>query len=609
MKRSSLSELEIRFGRKEAGIWPWCLGIVGGSLVPAMVLVAGWIVELLNLNRQTPFPDSIRLGQWLALPSSWIGASHSPLQGLLTLIGVWLVMALIESWTLLELYRWGVRYAVDLDVRLRNRLFETHVSQAKRLGVTGQSASWNDADLHWIPQVRDGVTAWYRSFHRYVIQAMVCFTLAVCIHPLLMLVTFIAFVLVWRLYRTFDGRRRRSQPVLSERSHSALDQLRGLAAHGPQLAAIHSPQSVQQRIDGLLRSYRDAESKFGFGFVWRTPTLAAIVALIVAMFCVVLSVHVLKPDSTLDVAAALTMLGLIALGYLAVVKVVRCCSRCKIADPAAKRLLELFSQPEPSPAPASMPSIGPIRQSFTLENVSVADAAGQKLLEGISFRVAPGSIVAILSSSSRTAAALAELIAGYGKPESGRVAWDGASIEGFNADSLMKQRVWIEPAGPIVVGTVTENVSPGDRNRPIDELVDAVREAGAYEAISELPDSFSTLLSDEDDRLKGDALFRLGVARALLSQASIVVANEPAERNGSTAGETIDALRALSKKGRIVFVQPRRSNTLRQVDQVILLHEKKVAAVGTHQELLESSELYRHLNYILFSPLRNVVIG
>ncbi len=172
----------------------------------------------------------------------------------------------------------------------------------------------------------------------------------------------------------------------------------------------------------------------------------------------------------------------------------------------------------------------------------------------------------------------------------------------------MNQRVWVEPSGPIVVGTVAENVSPGDRTRPVDELIDAVREAGAYEAIASLPDYFSTLLTDDDDRLKGDALFRLGIARALLSQASIVVANEPAEKNGATAGETIDALRAIARRGSIVFVQPKRSNTLRQVDQVVLLHEKKVVAVGTHNELLEKSELYRHLNYILFSPLRNVVV-
>ncbi len=304
MKRSSLSELELRFGRKEASIWPWCLGVVSGSLIPVMVLLAGWVVELLNLNRQSPFPDSIRLGQWLALPSAWIGATTSPLQGLLTLVGVWLAFALIESWSLLELYRWGIRYGVDLEVRLRTELFQKHVSQASRLGVTGQAASWNDADLHWIPQIRDGVTIWYRSFQRHVIQFIVCFGLAICIHPLLMLVTFIAFVLVWRLYRTFDSRRRRLQPVLAERSHSALDQLRGLATHGPQLAEIHSPQVVQQRIDALLRSFREAETKFGFAFVWRTPALTAIVAMIVAMFCIVLSVHVLKPDSTLDVAAA-----------------------------------------------------------------------------------------------------------------------------------------------------------------------------------------------------------------------------------------------------------------------------------------------------------------
>ncbi len=269
MKRSSLSELELRFGRKEASIWPWCLGVVSGSLIPVMVLLAGWVVELLNLNRQSPFPDSIRLGQWLALPSAWIGATTSPLQGLLTLVGVWLAFALIESWSLLELYRWGNSIRCRPGSSASNGTLSKTCFASKPTRCYGQAASWNDADLHWIPQIRDGVTIWYRSFQRHVIQFIVCFGLAICIHPLLMLVTFIAFVLVWRLYRTFDSRRRRLQPVLAERSHSALDQLRGLATHGPQLAEIHSPQVVQQRIDALLRSFREAETKFGFAFVWR----------------------------------------------------------------------------------------------------------------------------------------------------------------------------------------------------------------------------------------------------------------------------------------------------------------------------------------------------
>jgi ABC-type multidrug transport system fused ATPase/permease subunit len=101
----------------------------------------------------------------------------------------------------------------------------------------------------------------------------------------------------------------------------------------------------------------------------------------------------------------------------------------------------------------------------------------------------------------------------------------------------------------------------------------------------------------------------LGIARAILRQASIVVVEEPATRvDSKTEQETIDAIRALVKPNNISVLLPQRLTTLRQCDQIILLHDHQIADVGTHAELLQRSDLYRHLNYVRFSPLRHVTV-
>ena len=123
------------------------------------------------------------------------------------------------------------------------------------------------------------------------------------------------------------------------------------------------------------------------------------------------------------------------------------------------------------------------------------------------------------------------------------------------------------------------------------------------DAILNLPDGLSTLVTPNEDRLLPDSLFRIGLMRGLVKKRSLIVAQEPKVRvKSTTEAETLDALLQLKTADTMLVVLPQRLSTLRAADQIIVIHDYKVAGIGTHAQLLEQSEIYRHLNYMQFSP-------
>ena len=610
MKRTALAELESRFGRREAVVVPWLIGLLAGLAVPLIALLIGWMVELLiQASVAKVLPEWIQLGPFLALSTVWLDADQGPLRGVLALMFLAFVLAIIEAILLLTLYRWAIHYALDAEIWLRRSLYEKNLALAPQQTVIGQKAAQSEATTHWIPQVRDGFLTWYRTVPRHFTQAVACFALAVSIHPVLMILAAIAFVLLWRLYTMIDRNRRQLRPVLAERSHTAQSQLVAMAERGPLVSSVHPEAVNRSSFENQLRSYRDAEFKLCDSFLWKTPLLLTLVALMLSVFCLALSVRILQNSAGLGVSGAIAMLVLVGFGYISLLKVKRSWSRIRNADLAANRLLVTLNQTSIASVSEPTRKAEPLKYRLLVEGVTLTDTLGNKLLEDISFQARPGMLVALVSTSGLEARALGDLLLGFGIASKGQVHWDTMSTNELLSESVRRQCVWVAPDGPMTSGTLIENLTFEDSPLPTSDIVDAVRLAGAYEAVSELTDTLSTLISPNDDRLKNDAIYRLGIARALLRKPSIVVAQEPSERVTSTIeSESVAALRQLTQRGSLVFVLPQRASALRVADLVVLLHDHRVAGIGTHNELLEKSELYRHYNYVRFSTLRDIVI-
>jgi ABC-type multidrug transport system fused ATPase/permease subunit len=101
--------------------------------------------------------------------------------------------------------------------------------------------------------------------------------------------------------------------------------------------------------------------------------------------------------------------------------------------------------------------------------------------------------------------------------------------------------------------------------------------------------------------------FRIGLARAMIGNPAVLIVQEPPEPVEDQETQAIDAALQQVRVGRTLVVIPSRLAMLRAADRVFLIHQGRLHAAGTHTELLQANALYRHLNYVLFTPFRDVM--
>jgi ATP-binding cassette subfamily B protein len=235
----------------------------------------------------------------------------------------------------------------------------------------------------------------------------------------------------------------------------------------------------------------------------------------------------------------------------------------------------------------------------------LADRAGHKLLDDVSLRIAAGSRVAIMASDERTPLALLGLLPRCYDPAAGRVLFDGHDIRKVTLDSLRRETALVSPTGLLRNVSIADNISWGDPKFAPRHITRAAKWAQAYSFVQQLPHGFSTIIDEDSHRLTPSEALRIGLARALLREPSILVLEEPPGDLDPQTAELVDEAIAKVSKDRTLVSVTARLNTLRRADRVFLFHQGKLFAEGTHSELLQTCELYRHLQYIRFNEFRH----
>ncbi|MCA9161636.1 MAG: hypothetical protein KDA62_01605, partial [Planctomycetales bacterium] len=127
--------------------------------------------------------------------------------------------------------------------------------------------------------------------------------------------------------------------------------------------------------------------------------------------------------------------------------------------------------------------------------------------------------------------------------------------------------------------------------------------------VQNLPDGFTTVIGNHEVRLRPDESLRIALSRALLRNPSLLILEEPPAPPTEAETAELDAAIQRVADGRTLILLPHRLATLRSADKIVLLHEGRVHAMGTHAELIQSSDLYRHINYVRFNPFRHVSVS
>jgi ABC-type multidrug transport system fused ATPase/permease subunit len=304
--------------------------------------------------------------------------------------------------------------------------------------------------------------------------------------------------------------------------------------------------------------------------------------------------------------ASAVVLGLAMLGAaVAAARLLKLREASQTAFDSAGRVLTYLAS---APQAASGQSLGMagLREGVELEGVSLCDGRGRQLLRDLHTQFGKGEFVCVLGSDPVALQALLELLLGFGKPDVGEVLIDGTRVSDIAPQALARNILWIDETGPIWSGSVEDNLLEGLDQSAAGNLYDALRRCGVLEQLQAFSDGLATLVSPDDDRLDADMRYGVAVARAILRRPAIIVVREPVGSQAAVQEACNSQLRVLADQGALVIVWPQRLSTLRQADRVIVLRDGQMLAEGSHGELLESSELYRHLNYALFNPYGNL---
>jgi len=261
------------------------------------------------------------------------------------------------------------------------------------------------------------------------------------------------------------------------------------------------------------------------------------------------------------------------------------------------RLFEVLdSVPEVREADGAVPlPAGP--GAVRLEGVSFAYApGGPRVLDGIDLDVPGGRTIALIGPTGSGKTTLTQLIPRFYDVSAGSVRVDGVDVRDLRLNDL-RRAVGVVPQNPFLFSTtVRENIAYGRPEATDAEVRAAARMAQAEDFIDALPDGFDTVVGERGFTLSGGQRQRIAIARALITDPRVLILDEAtASVDASTEREIQAALRAVMA-GRTTIVIAHRLSTLSLADELVVLEDGRVVARGTHEELHETSDLYREIH-------------
>ena len=258
-------------------------------------------------------------------------------------------------------------------------------------------------------------------------------------------------------------------------------------------------------------------------------------------------------------------------------------------------ILDTVPEVQDAPDAVDLPLDSPGRVVF--ENVSFhyRGTNDELVLDGINLTIEPGQTVAVLGATGSGKSTLAHLVPRFYDVTRGRVLLDGVDVRCIRQDSLL-EKIAIVPQGTILFsGTVRDNVRYGNPAASDDEVIGAAQAAQAHDFITRFPNGYDSHIEERGVNLSGGQKQRIAIARALLTRPKILILDDSTSAvDVETETKIQDAL-AQRTFNHSTLIVAQRISTVLKADKIVVLDEGRIAAEGTHSELIQSSPIYREI--------------
>jgi ATP-binding cassette subfamily B multidrug efflux pump len=266
------------------------------------------------------------------------------------------------------------------------------------------------------------------------------------------------------------------------------------------------------------------------------------------------------------------------------------------AEASAKRIQEVLdSQPKIQNRPEAQRDFAPQgRVAFEHVTFNYDGDTNEPVLKDISLVAEPGQTVALLGTTGVGKSSLVHLIPRFYDVAAGRVTIDGIDVRDIDQDTLRRQIGIALQETVLFSGTIRDNIRYGRPNAADDEVIAAAQAAQAHDFIMSFPDGYDTVLGQRGVNLSGGQKQRLAIARALLPQPALLILDDSTSAvDVETEGKIQAGLEKLNHGTRFIIAQ--RISTVLNADKILVLDEGRIAAAGTHHELMAASPIYREI--------------
>ncbi|MCL4814174.1 MAG: ABC transporter ATP-binding protein/permease [Vicinamibacteraceae bacterium] len=245
-------------------------------------------------------------------------------------------------------------------------------------------------------------------------------------------------------------------------------------------------------------------------------------------------------------------------------------------------------------APNAAP-LGPVEGRVEFRDVTFGYDPSRPVLRDISFTIEPGQLVGLVGPSGGGKSTLVGLLARFYDPQQGAVLIDGRDIREATIRSLRGQIGFVLQDTQLFHAPVWHNIAYGRPDATRDQILDAARLAQAHDFIEALPQGYDTVVGQGGLTLSGGQRQRLGIARAMVRDARILVLDEPTSGLDAASERLVfEALRRL-RNGRTTFVIAHRLATVRRADVILVIADGRIVERGTHGALARAGGLYARL--------------
>lgn len=228
-------------------------------------------------------------------------------------------------------------------------------------------------------------------------------------------------------------------------------------------------------------------------------------------------------------------------------------------------------------------------------NVTLEYNPGEEIIHNLSFCIPPKKFIAIVGPSGSGKSSILNLLTGFYSPLNGTVCVYGEELEKWSLENLRSQFAYVPQDDLLFPGTIEDNIRFGNPHATREQIIHAAKLANIHSFISNLPNGYQHLVSERGNNLSGGQKQRLSVARAIVSDAPIILLDEA---TSALDLETEAALLANLKqlKGeRTIIAVAHRLDTIRAADQIIVMNNGKLEEMGSHIQLIRLKGMYHNL--------------